>query len=71
VPTDDPATPAYTVVNLAASWTLNMRGADGLLFLRLNNVGNDLAYNATTLATVRPLAPLPGRGMMVGLRLNF
>lgn len=71
VPADDPATPAYTLVNLAASWALNLRGADGLLFLRLNNVGNQLAYNATTIATVRPLAPLPGRGLMVGLRLNF
>jgi iron complex outermembrane receptor protein len=71
VPTDDPATPAYTLVNLAASWALNVRGADGLLFLRLNNVGNELAYNATTIATVRPLAPLPGRGVMLGLRLNF
>jgi iron complex outermembrane receptor protein len=71
VPTDDPATPAYTLVNLAASWQLNMRGADGLLFLRLNNIGNELGYNATTIATVRPLAPLPGRGLMVGLRLNF
>lgn len=71
VPADDPATPAYTLVNLAASWALRMRGADGLLFLRLNNVGNQLGYNATTIATVRPLAPLPGRGLMVGLRLNF
>jgi iron complex outermembrane receptor protein len=71
VPTDDPATPAYTLVNLAASWALRMRNTDGLLFLRLNNVGNELGYNATTIATVRPLAPLPGRGVMVGLRMNF
>jgi iron complex outermembrane receptor protein len=71
VPTDDPTTPAYTIVNLAASWALRVRNTDGLLFLRLNNVGNELGYNATTIATVRPLAPLPGRGVMVGLRLNF
>ena len=71
VPTDDPATPAYTIVNLAASWAWRVRETDGLLFLRLNNVGNELGYNATTIATVRPLAPLPGRGVMVGLRLNF
>jgi len=71
VPTDDPSTPAYTLVNLSASWRLRLQGADGLLFLRVNNVGNELAYNATTIATVRPLAPLPGRGVMAGLRLNF
>ncbi|HMO46025.1 MAG TPA: TonB-dependent receptor [Rubrivivax sp.] len=71
VPADDPATPSYTLVNLSASYRLRLSDADGLLFLRINNVGNRLAYNATSIATVRPLAPLPGRGVMVGLRLNF
>ena len=52
-------------------WALRMGPTDGLLFLRLNNVGNELAYNATSIATVRPLAPLPGRGLMLGLRLSF
>lgn len=27
--------------------------------------------HATTIGTVRPLAPLPGRGLMAGLRLSF
>ena len=71
VPTDDPSTPAYTIVNLSASYRLRISGADGLAFLRINNIGNELGYNATTIATVRPLAPLPGRGVMVGLRLSF
>lgn len=71
VPTDDPPTPAYTIVNLSASYRLRLAGTDGIAFLRINNVGNELAYNATTIATVRPLAPLPGRGVMVGLRMNF
>jgi iron complex outermembrane receptor protein len=71
VPTDDPATPSYTLVNLSASYRLRFSGADGLVFLRVNNVGNELAYNATSIATVRSLAPLPGRGVMVGLRLSF
>ena len=71
VPADDPATPSYTIVNLSASYRFSVTGADGLIFLRLNNVGNELAYNATSIATVRPLAPLPGRGLMAGLRLNF
>lgn len=71
VPSDDPATPAYTLVNLAASYKLIITGAEGFIFLKLNNLGNELAYNATTIATVRPLAPLPGRGLMAGLRLSF
>ncbi|MBN8490892.1 MAG: TonB-dependent receptor [Burkholderiales bacterium] len=71
VPTDDPPTPAYTIVNLSASYQLRLAGSEGIAFLRINNIGNELAYNATTIATVRPLAPLPGRGVMVGLRMNF
>jgi iron complex outermembrane receptor protein len=71
VPTYDVPTPAYTLVNLAASYRIKSTGVDGLLFLRLNNLSNELAYNATTIGTVRPLAPLPGRGLMAGLRLNF
>ncbi|MEO7855164.1 MAG: TonB-dependent receptor [Rubrivivax sp.] len=71
VPTDDPATPAYTLVNLSGSYKLKVAGADGFAFLKLNNVGNELAYNATSIATVRPLAPLPGFGVLAGLRLMF
>jgi hypothetical protein len=41
------------------------------MFRRINNAGNTLAYNATPIATVRPLASLPGRGVMAGLRLSF
>jgi len=71
VPADDPATPSYTLVNLALSYKLRVTGADGFFFLRLSNAGNELAYNATSIATVRPLAPLPGRGLMGGVRLKF
>jgi len=71
VPTYDVPTPAYTIVNLAASYKLGFSGGEGLLFLRINNVTNELAYNATTIGTVRPLAPLPGRGVMAGLRISF
>lgn len=71
VPADDPATASYTLVNLSLSYKLRAAATDGHFFLRLNNVGNELAYNATSIATVRPLAPLPGRGLMAGLRLKF
>ncbi|MDO9074471.1 MAG: TonB-dependent receptor [Rubrivivax sp.] len=71
VPADDLATPAYTLVNLALSYKLRVTDADGHFFLKFNNVGNALAYNATSIATVRPSAPLPGRGLMAGVRLTF
>ena len=71
VPADDPATPSYTLVNVALSYKLRAVSTDGFFFLRLNNIGNELAYNATTVATLRPLAPLPGRGLTAGVRLTF
>lgn len=71
VPVNDPPTPAYTIVNLSASYRFELSGSLGFVFLKLNNLTNELAYNATTIDTVRPLAPLPGRGLMVGLRMGF
>jgi iron complex outermembrane recepter protein len=71
VPSDDMATPGYTLVNLSASYKLRLGGADGLLFAKLTNLGNQLAYNATTIETVRPLSPLGGRAASAGLRIAF
>ena len=48
VPTYDLPTPAYTLVNLSASYKLRMAGTEGFFFARLNNLTNELAYNATT-----------------------
>ena len=71
VPADDQATSSYTLVNVALSYRVQVTRGDGFFFLRFNNVGNELAYNATSIATVRPLVPLPGRALMAGLRLRF
>jgi iron complex outermembrane receptor protein len=71
VPADDVPTASYTLVNLSASYALKLGGTDGLLFARLTNLGNELAYNAASIGTVRNLSPLPGRGVMAGLRLSF
>jgi iron complex outermembrane receptor protein len=71
VPADDAPTDGYTLVNLSASYRLRLAATDALLFARLDNAGNTLAYNAGTIGTVRPLAPLPGRRLMAGLRVAF
>ena len=71
MPADDTATDGYTLVNLSASYKVKLGENEGLLFAKLTNVGNTLAYNASTIATVRALAPLPGRGLMAGLRVTF
>lgn len=71
VPSTDVATPGWTLVNLSVSHALNLGAIRALLFAKLQNVGDTLAYSATTIGTVRPLAPLPGRGFTAGVRLDF
>jgi iron complex outermembrane recepter protein len=71
VTADDLPTDSYTLVNLSASRVIKLGPGDGLLFVRVNNLGNVLAYNAASAATIRALSPLPGRGLMAGLRLSF
>ena len=67
---DDLPTEAYTMVNLSLSYRMKLASSgDALLFLKLDNAGDTLAYNAGTIATVRALAPLPGRRLMAGLRV--
>ena len=71
VPADDVATAAYTLVNLSTSLALKLGSADGLVFAKLTNLGNERAYNAASISTVRSLSPLPGRGVIAGLRVSF
>lgn len=71
VPSDDSATPGHTLVHLGVSKHVAFSGYDALVYLRLNNLGNRLAYNAGSIATMRWLAPLPGRALSAGLRLAF
>lgn len=71
VPADDVPTAGYTLVNLALSKQMTLAGSDALFFLRLDNLTDQLAFNAASIATVRELAPLPGRSLSAGLRLGF
>ena len=71
VPATDTATAGWTRVNLSVSYALDLGERDALLFVKLLNAGNTLAYSASTVGTVRALSPLPGRGLTAGLRLTF
>lgn len=71
VPADDLPTAGWTLVNLTASYKTTLGASDVLVFAKLGNVGNVLAYNAGTISTVRPLSPLPGRSLAAGLRVAF
>ena len=68
VPADDTPTVGWTLVNLTVSHRWRADAGDALLFAKLSNAGNVLAYSATSIATVRPLAPLPGRALQLGLQ---
>lgn len=70
VPATDTATPGYQMLDLWVSGRVDI-GADSSWFARLNNVTNELAYNASSIVTMRGLAPLPGRALTVGLRSRF
>lgn len=73
VESTDRPTPGHTLLDLWAAWRLPLApaGQELQLFARLANVADRLAKNATTIATLRDLAPLPGRSLAAGLRWRF
>jgi iron complex outermembrane receptor protein len=71
VPSTDTPTDSYTLLNLWATWAMGGPSLQSLWFLRVDNVTNELAFNASTIGTLRGLAPLPGRGVTAGVRVKF
>ncbi len=71
VPTNDIATPGATVLDLWASWQQRLGNSDALWTVKLANLGDALAYNASALRTARELSPAGGRALSLGLRLRF
>jgi iron complex outermembrane receptor protein len=71
VPATDTATDAHTRLNLWATWAMGGSALQALWFLRLDNLTNELAYNAGSIGTLRALAPLPGRSLTAGVRASF
>jgi iron complex outermembrane receptor protein len=71
VPADDVATPGYTLLNVSVNRQFEFAGQDGLWFVKLGNLTNALAYNASSIQTVRQLSPLAGRSIKAGVRVAF
>lgn len=67
------ATAAYTLWNTAATYALKMGSVNTLLYARIDNLTNQLAYSATSVLTTTafPKAPLPGRSLKIGLQASF
>ena len=64
-------TASYTMLNAALLYTVKLSGASALFFLKANNLGDRKAFNASSIDTIRALAPLPGRGVKAGVQLSF
>jgi iron complex outermembrane recepter protein len=71
VPSTDVPTPSATLLDVNVSWRQRWGAAEALWFARLDNVGNELAFNASALRTARELSPLPGRSATLGLRVAW
>jgi iron complex outermembrane receptor protein len=68
VSSGDVPTAAYTMLDLwwRAEWPSGIA-----LFAKLGNVTDEAAFNATAVATVRALSPLPGRALSAGLSVRW
>lgn len=67
----DTPTAGYGTVNASLARQLKLGELDGLWYLRLTNLGNKLAYNATAVPTIRDLSPQAGRSVMTGVQVRF
>jgi iron complex outermembrane receptor protein len=65
------ATAGYTLINLHVSYLLASKanGVSTTLFARGDNLGNTVARDHSSF--LKDLAPLPGRGLLFGVRVNF
>lgn len=71
VPATDTATPGHTRVDLWARWRQRIAGTELLWTLQARNLGDELAYSATTIGTLRGLVPLPGRSLAGSVQVAF
>ena len=63
------STGSYTIVRVRVAYSLRTDYADTELFVRVNNLTDDLARVHTSF--LRDTAPLPGRSVDVGMNVRF
>ena len=69
--TSCPPTPSWTTLGLWIMGDLGVSKGLATWYLRADNLTDELAYAASSVATVRGLAPLPGRSLSLGVRLTL
>lgn len=62
-------TPGYGMLNLSASYAARLGGQDWLFYAKASNLTDKLAYAHTSF--IKNAAPLAGRSLVVGARLEF
>jgi len=65
------ATPGYVLVNASLTQRFSAAGHAGVWVVKLNNLLDQRAYNASSIDTLRNLAPLPGRGIAAGVQFSL
>jgi iron complex outermembrane recepter protein len=66
---NETTTPGYTLVNASLAYTLAQQPVAAQAFVRINNLFDKEARNHVSF--LKDIAPLPGRGVLVGLRASF
>ncbi len=63
------STPGYDMVNASVAYRTRMGAADYEIYLRGNNLFDKLAYNHASF--ISSVAPLPGRSVLLGVRVTY
>jgi iron complex outermembrane receptor protein len=73
VPDGQLATSGYTLWHAAMTWRAKAGKSNLLWYARLDNIGDTLAYSASSILTQTApgKAPLPGRSLKAGLQISF
>ena len=73
VPAGDSRVGAYNLVNASVSYHQALQSANLLWFAKLDNLGDSLAYSASSILTQTApgKAPLPGRSLTLGVQVKF
>ncbi|HEX8606000.1 MAG TPA: TonB-dependent receptor, partial [Pseudoduganella sp.] len=62
-------TPGYNMLNLGMHYNTRIAGLPAMLYARLDNVTDELAFSQASF--IKAAAPLPGRNLAAGVRLTF
>lgn len=71
MPALDTPTAGYGILRLNIARHFDIGNLDAMWYVKLDNLANKLAYNASSVQTIRELSPLPGRSVFAGVQVKF